>query len=69
MHALDELFPYVKNDVKGTMEAMDGYPVTFRTLDPPLHEFVPTRVDEREKLAASLGISLDELNERADALT
>ncbi|MCU0365513.1 MAG: hypothetical protein MUE93_07610 [Ignavibacteriaceae bacterium] len=66
--ALNELFPYVKKDVKGTMEAMDGYPVTFRTLDPPLHEFVPQRVDEREKLAASLGISLNELNERADAL-
>ena len=66
--ALNELFPYVKRDVKGTMDAMDGYPVTFRTLDPPLHEFVPTRVEEREKLASSLGISLDELNERADAL-
>ena len=66
--ALNELFPYVKRDVKGTMDAMDGYPVTFRTLDPPLHEFVPTRIEEREKLASSLGISLDELNERADAL-
>ncbi|MEO8233365.1 MAG: pyruvate, phosphate dikinase, partial [Ignavibacteriota bacterium] len=66
--ALDELFPHVKHDVKSTMEAMDGYPVTFRTLDPPLHEFVPTRVDEREKLASSLGISLDELNKRADSL-
>ncbi|MDP2365042.1 MAG: putative PEP-binding protein, partial [Ignavibacteria bacterium] len=62
------LFPFVKRDVKGTMDAMDGYPVTFRTLDPPLHEFVPTRIEEREKLASSLGISLDELNERADAL-
>ena len=66
--ALNELFPHVKHDVKGTMDAMDGYPVTFRTLDPPLHEFVPTRIDEREKLASSLGISLDELNNRADAL-
>ena len=66
--ALAELFPHVKHDVKGTMAAMDGYPVTFRTLDPPLHEFVPTRVDEREKLASSLGISLDELNKRADSL-
>jgi pyruvate,orthophosphate dikinase len=66
--ALNELFPYVKRDVKGTMDAMDGYPVTFRTLDPPLHEFVPQRVEEREKLAGALGISLDELNERADAL-
>lgn len=66
--ALDELFPHVKQDLKGTLEAMDGYPVTFRTLDPPLHEFVPTRMEEREKLAQSLGISLEELNKRADAL-
>lgn len=66
--ALNELFPYVKKDVKETMAAMDGYPVTFRTLDPPLHEFVPQRVEEREKLALSLGISLEELNNRADAL-
>ena len=66
--ALAELFPFAKDSVKGTMEAMDGYPVTFRTLDPPLHEFVPTRTEEREKLAESLGISLAELNERADAL-
>ena len=68
VNALKELFPFVKYDVKGTMEAMDGFPVTFRTLDPPLHEFVPTRLDEREKLAASLGITLDELNNRADSL-
>ncbi len=66
--ALNELFPYVKKDVKETMDAMDGYPVTFRTLDPPLHEFVPTRKDEREKLASSLNIQLEELNKRADAL-
>jgi pyruvate,orthophosphate dikinase len=66
--ALAELFPFAKDSVKGTMDAMDGYPVTFRTLDPPLHEFVPTRVDERIKLAESLGISLEELNTRADSL-
>ncbi len=47
---------------------MDGYPVTVRTLDPPLHEFVPTREDERQKLAESLGISHDEFSSRADAL-
>ena len=66
--ALDELFPFAKASLKGTLEAMDGYGVTIRTLDPPLHEFVPTRMEEREKLASSLGISLDELNKRADAL-
>lgn len=66
--ALNELFAHVKSDIKGTLKAMDGFPVTIRTLDPPLHEFVPTREEEREKLASSLGISLKELNERADAL-
>ncbi len=66
--ALNELFPYVKADIKGTLEAMDGYPVTIRTLDPPLHEFVPNREDERQKLAESLGIHIDEFNLRAEKL-
>jgi pyruvate,orthophosphate dikinase len=66
--ALNELFPHVKSDMKGTMEAMDGFGVTIRTIDPPLHEFVPTRQDEREKLASSLGISIEALNDRADKL-
>jgi pyruvate,orthophosphate dikinase len=66
--ALNELFPYVKKDIKGTLEAMDGLPVTFRTLDPPLHEFVPMNPDERAKLAKSLNISAGEFNKRADAL-
>lgn len=67
-NALAELFPFVKADIKGTLDAMDGFPVTIRTLDPPLHEFVPHRLDERQKLAESLGISLDNLNERAESL-
>ncbi|MEI6767028.1 MAG: pyruvate, phosphate dikinase [Bacteroidota bacterium] len=66
--ALDELFPFVKSDVKGTMAAMDGLPVTFRTLDPPLHEFVPQNIDERNKLAKALKVSPAEFNKRADAL-
>ena len=66
--ALNELFGYVKADVKGTLEVMDGKPVTFRTLDPPLHEFVPTNIDERTKLAKSLNVSAEEFNKRADAL-
>ena len=66
--ALDELFPFVKNDIKGTLAAMDGYSVTIRTLDPPLHEFVPQQPEERAKLAKSLGINLNELNERAENL-
>ncbi|MEO0124324.1 MAG: pyruvate, phosphate dikinase [candidate division WOR-3 bacterium] len=66
--ALDELFPYVKKDVKGVLEAMDGYPVVIRLLDPPLHEFVPNEPEKRQKLAEELKITIDELNERADSL-
>ncbi|MDD5362144.1 MAG: pyruvate, phosphate dikinase [Ignavibacteria bacterium] len=67
-NALNDLFPFIKSDMKGTIEAMDGFPVTIRTLDPPLHEFVPNNPDERMKLAESLGISIDEFNTRADSL-
>jgi pyruvate,orthophosphate dikinase len=65
---LDELFPYMKADIKGTMEAMDGYPVTIRTLDPPLHEFIPQNPEGRHKLAESLGISKEEFDKRAEGL-
>jgi pyruvate,orthophosphate dikinase len=66
--ALDELAPYVKKDIKGTLEAMDGLPVVIRLLDPPLHEFVPHEQDKREQLAKDLNITLDELAQRAEAL-
>ena len=66
--ALDELFPYVKKDIKGTLEAMDGLPVVIRLLDPPLHEFVPRDKAKLEQLARDLNITLDELAKRADAL-
>jgi len=66
--ALDELFPFVKNDIKKTMEVMAGYPVTIRLLDPPLHEFVPENPEERQRLADSLHISMDKLNGRAENL-
>lgn len=66
--ALDELFPYMKADIKGTLEAMKGYPVTIRLLDPPLHEFVPRDETQQAELAKSLGISLDEFKKRAAAL-
>jgi len=66
--ALNNLFPYVKTNIKGTLDAMNEFPVTIRTLDPPLHEFVPTRDDERAKLAVSLSITKKELSKRAEAL-
>ncbi|OHB60658.1 MAG: pyruvate, phosphate dikinase [Planctomycetes bacterium RBG_13_46_10] len=66
--ALDELFPYVKRDIKGTLEAMDGLPVIIRLLDPPLHEFVPNDPAKLQQLATDLKISLDELSQRAKNL-
>jgi len=66
--ALDELFPFVKNDLKGTLEAMDGFPVVIRLLDPPLHEFVPRDSAKLEQLANDLGISAEELARRAENL-
>lgn len=66
--ALDELFPYVKKDIKDTLAVMKGLPVTIRLLDPPLHEFVPNREDERKKLAKSLKISYEDFEKRAEAL-
>lgn len=66
--ALSELFPYVKKDVKATLEVMNGLPVTIRLLDPPLHEFVPQEADKRAELAKSLRISAAELKKRAELL-
>jgi pyruvate,orthophosphate dikinase len=66
--ALDELFPFVKKDIKGTLEAMDGYPVVIRLLDPPLHEFVPREEAKLQQLAKDLNISMKELAERAEDL-
>jgi pyruvate,orthophosphate dikinase len=66
--ALAELFPYMKADLKGTIEAMEGMPVTIRLLDPPLHEFVPHNPEQRAELAQALGINAEEFNKRADAL-
>jgi pyruvate,orthophosphate dikinase len=66
--ALNELFPYVKKDMKGTLEAMDGLPVTFRLLDPPLHEFVPQGAEKQAELAKALGISIEAIAKRGEAL-
>ena len=66
--ALNELAPFVKRDVKATMEVMDGLPVTFRLLDPPLHEFVPQGEAKQAELAKSLGIAVDDVKKRGEAL-
>jgi pyruvate,orthophosphate dikinase len=66
--ALDLLFPYMKNDIKDTLKAMEGLPVTIRLMDPPLHEFIPHDVNRQTELAESLGIDSTELARRSDAL-
>jgi len=49
--ALDRLLPFQKSDFKGIFEAMQGLPVTIRTLDPPLHEFLPDREELTQEIA------------------
>ena len=66
--ALDELEPFMKAAVKSTMKIMDGKPVVFRLLDPPLHEFVPKGEDKRAELAKDLGISVAEVDKRGENL-
>ncbi len=66
--ALDELFPFVKDDIKKTLKVMAGLPVTIRLLDPPLHEFIPKNSQQRVELAGSLNIDIEEFNKRADSL-
>ena len=66
--ALDELFQYVKEDIKGTLRAMNGFPVTIRTLDPPLHEFIPEDDNGKLQLAESIGIDMKEFEIRVEKI-
>ena len=66
--SLNELFPYMKKDIKDTLRVMKGLPVTIRLIDPPLHEFVPHNEEKLKALANDLGISFEELNKRAESL-
>ena len=66
--ALDELFPFMKKDMKATLLAMDGLSVTFRLLDPPLHEFVPQGTDKQAELATALGITAEAVAKRGESL-
>ena len=66
--ALGELEPFIKASVKSTLRIMNGKPVVFRLLDPPLHEFVPRSEDKKEELAEELGISAKEIDKRGENL-
>ncbi|HBZ20530.1 MAG TPA: pyruvate, phosphate dikinase [Bacteroidales bacterium] len=66
--ALNDLYKYVKKDMKATLEAMDNLPVTFRLMDPPLHEFVPQGAEKQAELAKALGIKKSDVAKRGEAL-
>ncbi|MBD3179095.1 MAG: pyruvate, phosphate dikinase [Candidatus Latescibacteria bacterium] len=66
--ALEKLLPMQKEDFKKIFRAMDGKPVTVRTLDPPLHEFLPSEEDEIARLAKNLGTGTSEIEEKIASL-
>ncbi len=66
--ALDKLLPFQREDFKGIFKAMDGYPVTIRLIDPPLHEFVPHDEKGQQKLAQTVGIPFEKVKERVGQL-
>ena len=66
--ALDKLLPYQRADFEGILTAMDGLPVTIRLLDPPLHEFLPHEAEQAKAVAKALGVSAEEVLERASRL-
>lgn len=66
--ALNELEPYIKEAAKGTLKVMDGKPLTFRLMDPPLHEFVPQTEDKQREVAKDRGLTYEEIKKRIDAL-
>ncbi len=59
--ALDKLLPYQRDDFEGILEAMAGYGVTIRLLDPPLHEFVPHEEANQREMAKEMGITPEEV--------
>ena len=66
--ALNELEPYIKEAAKGTLKVMNGKPLTFRLMDPPLHEFVPHTEEKQREVAKERGMDLAELKSRIEAL-
>ena len=66
--ALDKLLPLQKQDFIEIFTAMDGYPVTIRLLDPPLHEFLPNTSQQINDLAKTMNIDPEQLKKTADSL-
>ncbi|MBQ3468814.1 MAG: pyruvate, phosphate dikinase [Bacilli bacterium] len=66
--ALDKILPYQQSDFEKLYEALEGYPVTIRFLDPPLHEFLPTEEEDIKKLAKAQGKSVEDIKNIIDSL-
>jgi pyruvate, orthophosphate dikinase len=66
--ALNKLLPMQREDFVGLYEAMQGYPVTIRYLDPPLHEFLPNEDEDIKELAKEMGITFDVLKSTVESL-
>jgi pyruvate,orthophosphate dikinase len=66
--ALAKLLPLQRADFEGLFEVMDGRPVTIRTIDPPLHEFVPHEEPAQRQLAQQMGIPFEKVRSRVDSL-
>ena len=66
--ALAKLLPMQRGDFEGIFEAMDGYGVTIRLLDPPLHEFVPHQTATQKELAEEMGLTLEQVKAKVDSL-
>ncbi len=66
--ALDKLLPFQRRDFIGIFKAMDGFPVTIRLIDPPLHEFVPHERAKQEELAKDLKLDVERVARRVEQL-
>ena len=66
--ALDELEPYIRESAKGTLKVLDGKPLTFRLMDPPLHEFAPHGEEKMKEAAKRLGIGYEDVKKRVESL-
>ncbi|MCU0626571.1 MAG: hypothetical protein MUF21_08840 [Gemmatimonadaceae bacterium] len=66
--ALQKLLPMQRSDFEGIFEAMNGFPVNIRLLDPPLHEFLPHGGEETKMLARQLGLGREEINRIVEGL-
>ena len=66
--ALEKLLPFQRRDFEGIFRAMDGFPVTIRTLDPPLHEFLPKEAHQIAELAQITGRTVHEVERRIELL-